>query len=185
MPVWQNVQLSVQPTWLEMHSVPRSASGDIDALDFRRLYFVPAFGQPQKPFARTVDGDLFGNHVQPVEGVAGGQPGSEFLGHVGHGVERRRAAGIDPAPQLVNPHAQLPVGNANGGECLFEAVTVHPGKRRQAGSRSGGGLGDVSAGRCGIENENHRDRAFARRVIDWPASVGTPYLATTTPKGKS
>ncbi len=27
MPVWQNVQLSVQPTWLEMHSVPRSASG--------------------------------------------------------------------------------------------------------------------------------------------------------------
>ena len=26
-PVWQNVQLSVQPTWLETHSVPRSASG--------------------------------------------------------------------------------------------------------------------------------------------------------------
>ena len=26
-PVWQNVQFSVQPTWLEMHSVPRSASG--------------------------------------------------------------------------------------------------------------------------------------------------------------
>ena len=27
MPVWQNEQVSVQPTWLEMHSVPRSASG--------------------------------------------------------------------------------------------------------------------------------------------------------------
>jgi hypothetical protein len=26
-PVWQNRQLSVQPTWLETHSVPRSASG--------------------------------------------------------------------------------------------------------------------------------------------------------------
>ena len=26
-PVWQNVQLSVQPTWLEMHRVPRPASG--------------------------------------------------------------------------------------------------------------------------------------------------------------
>ena len=26
-PVWQNEQVSVQPTWLEMHSVPRSASG--------------------------------------------------------------------------------------------------------------------------------------------------------------
>ena len=25
--VWQNKQLSVQPTWLEMHSVPRSGSG--------------------------------------------------------------------------------------------------------------------------------------------------------------
>ena len=26
-PVWQNVQLSVQPTWLDKHSVPRSVSG--------------------------------------------------------------------------------------------------------------------------------------------------------------
>ena len=26
-PVWQNEQVRVQPTWLEMHSVPRSASG--------------------------------------------------------------------------------------------------------------------------------------------------------------
>ena len=26
-PVWQNVQVSVQPTWEEMHSVPRSDSG--------------------------------------------------------------------------------------------------------------------------------------------------------------
>ena len=26
-PVWQNEQVSVQPTWLETHSVPRSVSG--------------------------------------------------------------------------------------------------------------------------------------------------------------
>ncbi len=26
-PVWQNEQVSVQPTWLEMQSVPRSSSG--------------------------------------------------------------------------------------------------------------------------------------------------------------
>ncbi len=26
-PVWQKVQVSVQPTWLEMHNVPRSYSG--------------------------------------------------------------------------------------------------------------------------------------------------------------
>ena len=26
-PVWQNVQVSVQPTWLEMQSVPRPSSG--------------------------------------------------------------------------------------------------------------------------------------------------------------
>ena len=26
-PVWQKVQLSVQPTWLDTHKVPRSASG--------------------------------------------------------------------------------------------------------------------------------------------------------------
>ena len=32
-PVWQKEQVSVQPTWLEMHSVPRSVLGDIDRLD--------------------------------------------------------------------------------------------------------------------------------------------------------
>ncbi len=26
-PVWQNEQLSVQPTWLDTHKVPRSVSG--------------------------------------------------------------------------------------------------------------------------------------------------------------
>ena len=26
-PVWQKVQVSVQPTWLDTHKVPRSASG--------------------------------------------------------------------------------------------------------------------------------------------------------------
>ena len=26
-PVWQNVQVSVQPTWLDTHKVPRSVSG--------------------------------------------------------------------------------------------------------------------------------------------------------------
>ncbi len=26
-PVWQNEQVSVQPTWLDTHSVPRSVSG--------------------------------------------------------------------------------------------------------------------------------------------------------------
>ena len=26
-PVWQKLQVRVQPTWLDMHSVPRSSSG--------------------------------------------------------------------------------------------------------------------------------------------------------------
>jgi hypothetical protein len=35
-PVWQNEQVSVQPTWLETQSVPRSIFGNIDGLDLDR-----------------------------------------------------------------------------------------------------------------------------------------------------
>ena len=56
-PVWQNEQVSVQPTWLEMQSVPRSCFGDIDGLD------LLAVGKAQQPFARAVDRDLLGDDL--------------------------------------------------------------------------------------------------------------------------
>ena len=66
MPVWQKVQVSVQPTWLDTHNVPRSVSGNIDAFDFVRRAAVLA-GKTKQPLARAVDRNLLGGDVEPVE----------------------------------------------------------------------------------------------------------------------
>ena len=48
-PVWQKVQLRVQPTWLETHNVPLSSSGiktvstSEPSLNFNNHFFVPSF----------------------------------------------------------------------------------------------------------------------------------------------
>ena len=64
-PVWQKVQVSVQPTWLDTHSVPRPALGNVDAFDLVRPLAPVLAGQPQQPFARAVDGDLLGHDLRP------------------------------------------------------------------------------------------------------------------------
>ena len=64
-PVWQNEQLSVQPTWLETHKRAALGIRDIDALDFVRPLAFALAGQPQQPFARAVDGDLLGDDFRP------------------------------------------------------------------------------------------------------------------------
>ena len=65
MPVWQNEQVSVQPTWLDTHSVPRLGLRDVDALDLVRPLARVLAGQPQQPFARAVDRDLLGDDFGP------------------------------------------------------------------------------------------------------------------------
>ena len=67
MPVWQNEQVSVQPTWLETHSVRAAGLRDIDALDLVRPLALLLAGQPQQPLARAVDGNLLGHDFGPLQ----------------------------------------------------------------------------------------------------------------------
>ena len=83
-----------QPTWLEMHNVPRSGLGDVHRLD--ALHLVHA----QHPLARAVRGNLLGDDLRH------GDPGhlrelrAEILRQIAHGGEVRRAAPVDPLHQL-------------------------------------------------------------------------------------
>ena len=80
--------------------------GDVDRLDLGRARLMAALGKPQQPFARAVGRHLLGDDLGAVEGVGSlGERGAQVLGDVGHLVERRRAARIDPAPELADAHA--------------------------------------------------------------------------------
>ena len=68
-PVWQNLQVSVQPTCEETQSVPRSSSGMWTHLDF-----LPV-GEAQQPFARAVD-RLFVDRHRPAAPRHGARPAS-------------------------------------------------------------------------------------------------------------
>ena len=63
-PVWQKLQVSVQPTWLEMHKRAAVFLGDVDGLDFVPLA-ARVGRQPQQPFAGAVGGDLLGDDLGP------------------------------------------------------------------------------------------------------------------------
>jgi hypothetical protein len=60
-PVWQNRQLSVQPTWLETHSVPRVRVGDEHHLEI-----VAVIGA-QQPLAGAVAGMLRQHDLGPAD----------------------------------------------------------------------------------------------------------------------
>ena len=74
-PVWQKLQVSVQPTWVETHKAPRSSSGMKTRLD------LLAVGEAQQPLAGAVARALLGHDVRPGDRVAA-RPSS-----------RRRSAG--------------------------------------------------------------------------------------------
>jgi hypothetical protein len=80
--------------------------GDINGLH------ILAVGEAEQPFARPVHGDLFRNNPRPVERIACPEGGAQILGHIGHDLERSRPAHIEPAPELVDAHAQLPLRDA-------------------------------------------------------------------------
>src|SRR5215467_5359618 len=69
-PVWQNEQFSVQPTWLETHSLVRPLAGVLA-------------GQPQQPFARAVGGDLLRDDVGTIEREACIERATHLLRHAG------------------------------------------------------------------------------------------------------
>ena len=93
-PVWQKVQVSVQPTCEETHSVPRSSSG---------MWTVStscAVGEAQQPFAGAVDRDQ-GTAISPAGAARSARQacrGTPWPG--GHRREIGDAAMIDPVPQL-------------------------------------------------------------------------------------
>ena len=129
-PVWQKVQLSVQPTWLETHKRAALGVGDIDAFDFVRQAAVGIARQPQQPFARAVDRDLLGHHFGAVEREMRGQFGAQFLRHAAHGVERGEAAEIDPVPELLHAHLALRLRHADGAERVGKLGARQPDQRR-------------------------------------------------------
>ena len=73
-PVWQNVQFSVQPTWEETQSVPRSSSG------MWTVSTSMAVGQADQPLARAVVRRLAHGDVRPLDDEMLGEAGAEILG---------------------------------------------------------------------------------------------------------
>ena len=98
-PVWQKRQLSVQPTWLDTHSVPRSASG-MNTIS-KSCPSGERSSHLRVPSVETCAVD----HLGPRDDEALGEPGLLRLGDVGHRREIGGAAIVDPVPQLLG--AQL------------------------------------------------------------------------------
>ena len=83
-PVWQNEQVSVQPTWLETHKRAAIGFRDVDALDLVRPLALMLAGQPQQPLARAVDGNLLGHDLRPRQRVVRVEHRVQLLRHAGH-----------------------------------------------------------------------------------------------------
>ena len=88
-PVWQNEQVSVQPTWLDTHKRAAAGIRDIDALDLVRPLACVLAGKPQQPFARAVGRDLLGDDLRPLQREMLVERVAQLLRHAGH---RRRSA---------------------------------------------------------------------------------------------
>jgi len=111
-PVWQNLQVRVQPTWL------RAAVflGDVDRLD------LLAVGEAQQPLAGAVLGHLGDGDLRPAHHVGLRQAGAEVLGEIGHLREVGDPAVVDPVPQLLGPEGLL----AQGGQFRRQLVARQP-----------------------------------------------------------
>ena len=58
--------------------------------------------------------NLFIDDLRPFQGVAAGEVGTQPLRHGRHHVEIGRSAGVEPVPDLSDPHADLPIGYTDG-----------------------------------------------------------------------
>jgi hypothetical protein len=114
--VWQKVQVSVQPTWDEMHSVPRFLFGDIDRLDL-----VPA-GNAHQVLARSIGADLAADDLRHLDHELLGQKRAVVLGQVGHLRKVAHAPVIDPLPDLAHPHLGLPLRRTRRDQCVAQLV---------------------------------------------------------------
>jgi hypothetical protein len=138
-PVWQKVQFSVQPTWLETHRAPDPADvGNVDGLD------LDARGHADQPLAGAVLGHLALDDFRAGDREGLGQARAGVLGDVGHQGEVGDAAMVDPAEDLGGPHLGLAVlghaGLDQGGHQLGA------GQARQVDQRLCDGCGGRAVG---------------------------------------
>ena len=119
-PVWQNLQVRVQPTWVETHKAPRSSSGMKTA-----LHLLPV-REAQEPLAGAVGGALLGGDRGPCRGETGRQPQARLLRQRGHGRNVVGATMIEPVEELPCPQPQLGVGLADLAQCCLEAGLIEP-----------------------------------------------------------
>ena len=117
MPVWQKAA-SERTADLARYA-QRAAVGlrDIDAFDFVRRAAVLA-GKTKQPLARAVDRNLLGGDVEPVEREPRLQRRPQILRQGRHLVEALHAAHIEPVPDLLHPHAPLPLRHIGRAERL-------------------------------------------------------------------
>ena len=103
--------------------------GNVDGLDLGGARLVAADGQPQQPLARAVDRHLLGGDLRAIQAIGLRQRGAQLLGDVRHVLERGGAAHVHPAPQLADPHLELLVGHADGGQRRAQALAAEAGQR--------------------------------------------------------
>ena len=146
-PVWQKRQVSVQPTWEETQSVPRSSSG---------MWTVSTSWPSANPSShlRVPSIDCRSTTAPgPRDDIALGQIGAEALGQRGHRGEIGGAAMIDPVPELAGAEGRL----ADPGELGLELRPVEPDQldsaiggrgRRGEDIRMAGRAHDLPTGPC-------------------------------------
>ena len=122
-PVWQNEQLSVQPTCEETQSAPRSSSG------MKTVSASLPSSKPISPLARAVGRDLRPRHAGPRDREALGKLSAERLGERRHLLEPGGAPAIDPVPDLLGAErrqAELGERRAHLPARHPDQVTVRP-----------------------------------------------------------
>ena len=101
-PVWQKLQVSVQPTWLETQTEPRSSSGMLTVSASlpsgkRSSHLrVPSTERCSVTISRPLDHEQLG------------QPIARLLGDVGHAPEVGDAVPVDPLPDLAGAERLQP-----------------------------------------------------------------------------
>ena len=119
-PVWQNLQVSVQPTWVETHKAPRSSSGMKTASTScpsgkRRSHL-------QVPSAERCSAAIAGRAAVNT----GRQPQARLLRQRRHGRNVVGATMIEPVEELPCPQPQLGIGLAHLAQCFLEASLIEP-----------------------------------------------------------
>ena len=128
-PVWQKEQFNVQPTWLEMQSVPRR-SRECRPSRFRARACRGRVSEGATATSSCRRPKSVLRRSRPVEHIGICERATHVLRHIAHIFKARQPTDVDPAPELIDAHAQLLFGNADGGERNLQRLTAQPRKRQ-------------------------------------------------------